>query len=85
MDPLADDEPGARRPHRGRLGPALREDPLIGGRGLVVLERGRVALDLRVAELVELLDELLVGELDPMLLELLPELVDALLRHCVGS
>ena len=34
-----------------------------------------------IAERMELLDELLVGELDPVLLELLGELVNPLLRH----
>jgi hypothetical protein len=78
---LADDESGPRRPHRGRLRLALTDDLLEGRQRLVVLERGAVALHVTVAERMELLDELGVRELDPMLLELLPELVYPLLRH----
>jgi hypothetical protein len=78
--PLAHDEPGARGADRGRLRLPLADDLLERGVGLIVLEGGRVALHV-VAERVELLDELLIRELDAVLLQLLPELVDPLLGH----
>jgi hypothetical protein len=77
---LANHEPRAGRADGRRLRLFLADDPLERGLSLVVLERGRVALHV-VAERVELLDELLVGELDAVLLQLLSELMDPLLGH----
>jgi hypothetical protein len=81
----AHDEPRSGRADGRRLGLALADDLVECGGRLVVLERGRVALHLEVAEGVELVDELLVGELDAVLLQLLAELMNPLLRHCVDS
>jgi hypothetical protein len=79
---LAHDEPRARRLHGRRLRLFLTDDLLEGRGGLIVLERGAVALHVGVAQGMELIDELVVRELDSMLLQLLAELVDTFLRHC---
>jgi hypothetical protein len=83
--PLPHDEARPGHLDRCRLWLFLADD-LLEGRGcLIVLERGAVALHVGVAKGMELIDELVVRELDSMLLQLLAELVDPLLRHCPHS
>ena len=65
---------------RSGAGLALLDDALDRGRGLVVLERARVALHV-VAECRQLGDDLLVVEIDAEGLQLLGNLVNSLLRH----
>jgi hypothetical protein len=68
--------------HRGSglLGAALLQDLLDRSGSLIILERGRVALDV-VTERHQLGHDLLVVELNTVVLELLGDFVDALLRH----
>ena len=76
----ADDEPLGGHRGWGGAGLALLHDPLDRGRGLVVLERARVALHV-VTEGRQLGDDLLVVEIDAEGLQLLGNLVHPLLRH----
>jgi hypothetical protein len=64
----------------GLLRLALVQDLLDRSRGLIVIERGRVALDV-VTQPRELGNDLLVVELNAVVLELFGNFVNALLRH----
>jgi len=65
---------------RGLLRLALLQDLLDRSRGLIVIKRRRVALDV-VPERRELGDDLFVVELNAVALELFRDFVNALLRH----
>lgn len=58
----------------------LLQEPLLGSRRLIIIERGGVSLHI-VTERLQLGDDLLVVELNALSLELLGNFVDALLRH----
>jgi hypothetical protein len=76
----AHDEALGRHRGGGLLRLALLQDSLDRSRGLIVIQRRRVALDV-VAERRQLGHDLFVVELNAMTLELLGDFVDALLRH----
>jgi hypothetical protein len=76
----AHDEALGRHRRRGLLRLALVQNLLDGGGRLVVIQRGRVALDV-VTERSELVYDLLIVELNAVALELLGDFMNALLRH----
>jgi len=76
----ADDKAGSVNRRRSGLGLALLEDLLDGDVRLILIQGGRVALDIEI-EALELVDELLVVHLDPVSLQLLGDLMYALLGH----